>query len=316
MQGGLHYLRARTEAIIRSVRIKGRANPAILCFTVGTWAAVASCGEAEVSDGQCEGDVIATMGPIASNETQTGFVQVIDSWDRTQDDQGQVKDIHVGRVQAGFADLSTVTSSAAQITTLSEVCVGVVSRPVRDGRAMPIAVTEVRVEGTARGTILASRAGPGTHIAVGSSILGDGQGTLRFVVTATGAPGLEIDQMMPSLRGTVVLSEPDVARPADLTTDRYPLRWTSAGADWVTISVRPLGADVEDGGQVICRVADTGCFDLPVAATNFLLASNRSQYSMTVQLHRYSSIEPSADTLVEVEAIAETRLTIDNGVIR
>lgn len=256
------------------------------------------------------------MGPSASNATQTGFVQVIDTWDRSQDDQGQPKDIRTGRLQAGFADLSTVTSSAAQFTTLSEVCVGVVSRPVREGRALPVAVSEVRVEGTARGTILATRAGPGTYIAVGDSVLGDGQGTLRFVVTATGAPGFEVDQMMPSMRGTVQLSLPEIARPADLTTDAYPLRWTSANADWVTISVRPLGGDVEDGGQVVCQVADTGCFDLPVAATNFLLASNRSQYSMTVQLHRYLSVEPTGDTLVEVEAVAETRLTLNNGVIQ
>jgi len=277
--------------------------------------ALLACGDGEdPSNGVCD-PTPAQAGPIASSAARAGFVLVQDSWDRRQDDTGVRKDVRTGRVQAGFVDLSTVTSTPAAVMPLGDVCFGLVSRPVSSGRATPVPVTEVRVEGTARGTIRASRAGPGSYVAAGDPILGAGEGTLRFVVSATAAPGFDgVDLELPSLLGSVELSAPDPNAPPALTTDPYPVRWTPAGADWVEIQISPERDEVDDGGQVICRVADVGCFDIPVAATAFLLSGNADHYGLSVELHRYRGVEPVAGHLVEVEAVAQTELTIDNGV--
>lgn len=254
---------------------------------------------------------------MGSSASQVGFVQVRDTWDRSWDADGNPKDLHIGRLQAGFTDLSTVTSTPAQVMSLSEVCFGLISRPVRTGQAAPISVQEVRVEGTARGTILASPAGVGTYVAVGEPLLGAGEQPLRFVVTSTAAdPGFALDEVLDSLRSTVSLTAPDPAAPLALTTGLYPLRWSAAGADWVEISIAPEGDGINDGGQVVCRVADTGCFDLPASATAFLLSANALSYTLSVQLQRYQALETDSAHFVELEILAETRLTLENGVFQ
>lgn len=258
----------------------------------------------------------AQATPIASNAPRSAVIRARDVWDRTVDETtGQAKDLRSGRLQAGFADLSTVTSSPAVTMPLGEHCFGLVSRPVRRGQATPIFVSEVRVEGTARGPIQATRAGPGTFIANGEPILGDGEGNLRFVVSSTAGPGFDgVDETLAGLRGDVGLTAPDPYAPPGLTTDVYPVRWSAAGADWVEITFTPEQDGVDDGGQVICVVADQGCFDLPVAAAAFLLSGNADGYTMSVELHRYRGVERDAEHVLEVEAVAETRLTVPNGV--
>ena len=73
--------------------------------------------------------------------------------------------------------------------------------------------------------------------------------------------------------------------------------------------------EVNDGGQVICQVADTGCFDLPVGAAAFLRADNAATYTVSVKLFRYGSELIDPDHLLEVEAVAETRFTMTPGAV-
>ncbi len=126
-----------------------------------------ACGDNLPETGLCDTDSIADLSPVSTTASRVGFVQIRDTWDRTWDDFGVPRDVRTGRLQAGFVDRSTVTSTPAAVMPLSEVCSGLISRPVRMGSATPVAVSEVQVQDTARGTILASAAGPGTYIAVG-----------------------------------------------------------------------------------------------------------------------------------------------------
>ncbi|MCA9550133.1 MAG: hypothetical protein KC933_08865 [Myxococcales bacterium] len=240
-------------------------------------------------------------------------MSIRDILDQTDDEAGVPQTVRSGRLQAGFADLSAVTSTPAQVMPLGPSCFGLISLPVKSGQSEPLTMAEIRVEGTARGSVLASQASPGTYVAVGDPLLG--ADALRFLGTAdpsTPFPGF--DEALPALRSDVMLSVPAADGTAALTVDAFPVRWTPAGADWVEITLEPKSDQVEDGGLVVCQVKDEGCFDVPVAATNFLLAGNAETYTLSVQLHRYRGVEPEAGAFLEVEAVAETRLTVDNGV--
>lgn len=271
-----------------------------------------ACGDNLPETGLCDTDPIADTSPVSTAASRVGFVQIRDTWDRTWDDFGVPRDVRTGRLQAGFVDRSTVTSTPAAVMPLSEVCFGLISRPVRTGSALPLAVTEVQVQDTSRGTIVASPAGPGTYIAVGEPILGEGQGDLRFVVNSTSTPGFGLDQPLPSLSSDTGWTQPDPNLPQTLEPGQLPLRWTAGGADWIELTITPKSDGVDDGGQVICRVADTGCFDVPGSVTAFLLAGNAPHYTMTLQSYRYRALETSTDHFVELEVISETRLTLDN----
>lgn len=276
----------------------------------------AACGDGDAPlDGQCAEAPAPGRVPLPPPVDRTGFVTVQDTWDRTVDDTGVVRDLRTGRVQAGFADRSTSTSTPAQVMPLGEVCFGVLSRPVGGGSATPLSVSEVYVEGTARGTIRASRAGPSTFVAVGEPLLGEGGAELTVVVTSTSADGFpSVQGTLTSLRSRPELSSPDPLAPASLLNEPYPVRWTPSGADVVEITVTPGDDAVDDGGQVVCRVADTGCFDLPVAATAFLLAGNATQYTFSVSQQRFAEESPDAEHLLSLEVASETRLTLGNGV--
>ena len=278
-------------------------------------AGTVACGDEALDPTMpCPDDPVEARGPFSTDRLATGFVTLTDVRDRTVDENGQRRRVDAGRIQAGFADRSTVTSTPAQIMPLGLACFGLISRPVRSGQTRPLDMESVRVEGTARGEVVAPQTRSGTHVAAGDPLLGTGDESLRFVATATAADGfVSFDVMLDGLRGTVDLTTPDPSAPADLTQEAYPIRWAPAGADWVEIVVTPEGRDIDDGGQVVCRVADDGCFDLPAAATAFLLSGNVDHYTMSVALHRYGALEPTDETFVGVEAVAQTRLTVDNG---
>ena len=277
------------------------------------WAGQACSGEGLDPTGRCPEEPAAAAGPAASDARRVGFVTVRDVFDQSDDDTGAVQATRIGRVQAGFADLTAVTSTPAQVMALGPACFGLVSRPVRGGQSAPLAMGEIRVEGTARGTVLASEVGAGTYVAVGAPLLGSD--ALRFVGAADPAAARRaFDEALAALRGDVQLTAPAADGAAELTVEALAVRWSKAGADWVEITLEPEADQVDDGGLVVCRVVDEGCFDVPIAATNFLLSSNAPTYSLSVQLHRYRAVEPEAGALLEVEAVAETRLTLDNGV--
>jgi hypothetical protein len=295
------------------VRIHRVPRRALILAWAGCWAACS--GEGLDPQGQCLADPTPTAGPVASDAPRVGFVTVRDTFDQTDDTAGAVQALRRGRLQAGFADLTSVTSTPAQVMALGPHCFGLVSRPVRSGDAVPLAMGELRVEGTARGVVRATEVSTGTYVAAGEPLLG-GE-ALRFVGTAAAPvafPGF--DQTLPALRADVMRSAPAADGLAALTVDALPVRWTPAGADWVEVALEPETDQVDDGGQVICRVADTGCFDVPVAATNFLLAGNALRYTLSVSLHRYVALEPEAGAVLELEASSEVLLTLDNGVFQ
>ena len=177
-----------------------------LVLAIAAWAAACS-GEGLDPQGQCSDDPTATQGPLGSDATRVGFVSIRDILDQTDDEAGVPQTVRSGRLQAGFADLSAVTSTPAQVMPLGPSCFGLISLPVKSGQSEPLTMAEIRVEGTARGSVLASQASPGTYVAVGDPLLG--ADALRFLGTAdpsTPFPGF--DEALPALRSDVMLSVP------------------------------------------------------------------------------------------------------------
>jgi len=113
------------------------------------------------------------------------------------------------------------------------------------------------------------------------------------------------------------LESPAVDGTGLLETGELRFQWNGANADYVEIRLAPITDDpLVSGGQLICQVADDGCYDLPASATSFLLSSNTTTFSLSVQRINAAVVTPDANTAVRVSVVTEVRATLQNGVGR
>lgn len=267
-------------------------------------AAIAACGDSAVHDNfTCDnGDLID--GPISPDRDLRGFVVIRDVVDVRIDPDGTKRNVRMGLVQGGFGDFWAATSSVASLLPLGPRCVGVTSRAQTAGR-VPLRLAGLVVDGTGRGRIVVHEITPGTFVSSGTPLL-------------QGADVLEVrgDQgSFPGFTAKLASLVPIVPVPSDeaVGPDGLEVFWMPSDTDWVEITLSPPATASRSGGQVVCRVADTGCYAIPAAATSFLLTDDGSHYTLTVDRVRYRVVEPDLNSAVEISVRTRHHSTLQRG---
>ncbi len=266
---------------------------------------IAACGEDAPPATLCDPDAPLQL-PGPQGQALQASVRIRDRVDRSWDANQTPRSLNQGTIQADFVDLSAVTSTPAAFLLLGDQCVGRTSRPQSSAPTF-LPMTSLSVAGTSRGTVSAMTAGVGKFALVGEPFLGADP----LVISAD----TDGDRSFPAFTETVAslpalsLSAPALID-ATMGLDDLPFRWEAASGDFVTLTLVPDQANVESGGQVICTIRDDGCFDLPAAATNFLLAADTESYTVIISRHRLTTNNLRADAYLELQSIQELRFTV------
>jgi hypothetical protein len=253
-------------------------------------------------------------GPTTAGARFTASISVVDTRTFAEDSAGARTEATVGRITGSFSDLQGVgTSTPAQALELGERCIGIVSRPTN---ATPTGVTIDRlvVGGTARGDIEVNAvATPGLYLDVGAGLLA-GATEVSATVSSSGAlPGFAAS-IAPA--APVVVESPVSDGTGTVDRAGMRVRWNAGNGDAIVIRINPeqtMGG-VESGGQVICQVVDDGCFDVPAAATTFLLSSNTEKYGFLLSRVRSVGQEVDGMTRAVLRTASEWSTDLANGV--
>jgi hypothetical protein len=288
---------------------KWRIFPAIF-FLVAS----AACGDSEdppPTSSACDEMTPPSVFPLEVDVPKRGTVKVRDLRLRTLDPEGRAQDALTGRVTAQFGDFSSVTSTPAAEIPLSLLCVGVVSRPGREGDVGRLGMESVQIEGTARGTIRATQTSTGVFVDVGSAVIDGADASLRIVAVGGPAPGfVSFDETLTSPLPMEVLAPP--LEGTSLVFGPLEVRWVPGNGDFVSIELFPEGPGGASGGQVACVVRDDGCFVLPEAASAFVLGSGSDTYSLRVGRFNYRAFGAGVDTFFDLSASSEWRQTLES----
>lgn len=269
---------------------------------------------AEPDDPTCTEFEAPADGPTTAGARYAASISVVDTRTFGEDSAGARTEATVGRITGSFSDLQGVgTSTPAQAIELGERCVGIVSRPM-NASPTGVAIDRLVVGGTARGEVEVNAvATPGLYLDVGAGLL-DGATEVSADVTSSAA--------LPGFSASITPAEPVVVTsPASDGTglvERAGLRvrWNAGNGDAVVIRISPVQAmgGVESGGQIICEVVDDGCFDVPAAATTFLLSSNVQEYSFLLGRVRAVGQDVDSMTRAVLRTASEWSTDLANGV--
>ena len=324
------------EAIIRGVINQGRIRPQCSCWhgfeerrpraaafagwvglglTFGLMGPLTGCG----------GDDPAMMSPsavcredlnvapaVTPQVAQRGSVRIRDIVDTTWDEQDQTQDIQLGRIEANFGTI-TSTGASPTLVDLGLECVGVVSLS-QPGSSMRTGVGTLLVEGLAEGPVSLEPGANGVYIRSSAPQLAGASPMLTI-----SAPGADFGGFQGSLPpvGAVELFEPATDGTGRLTTGELVFGWTPGSADYLELRISPDSADpAVRGAQVICQIADDGCYTLPASATSFLLSNNTRSFTLSLQRTNVRVLEPDAERAVRLGVISELRATLRNGVMQ
>ncbi|MBK6684065.1 MAG: hypothetical protein IPG45_06290 [Deltaproteobacteria bacterium] len=290
---------------------------------VALWCSAWGCGE-EVTepppDPACTeiGLPAEITVPTDQEAPLQGSITLSDRRDRSLDDQGVPRTINRGLIQAAFADVSTSTDAPENLLPIGANCIGRLSRSSVDSPAF-LEMDGVTVRNTARGDVVTNKIGTGRYTQAGDLILLGANGVRVVGTAAAGAPFTSFDEAAEPIESLEV-SSPASDGQQLLKVDDLPIRWSGTGGQGVLITVIPnYTGNTQSGGQVLCQVIDDGCFNLPSAATNFLLANREDgmgipSYTLVVERYKIRVVEPAARTLLTIESSSEYRLTLKNGV--
>lgn len=270
----------------------------------------------------CLGDPPPAAQPVESTAAIRGSVRIRNRRDRTLDAEGVATDLHSGLIQSDFADFTAVTSNPSAVMALSPSCVGVISRPTRSGRPVPLELGGLIVDGSPRGLLSATRTSTGVYVSSSEEFLMSGGENLRVVGSAAlGGGGYPAFEERVTGVAQLELIQPASDGTGLIRADDLPVVWTEGDGDWVEIVIAPetrepltpvAGAPSASGGQVVCVVPDDGCYVLPLAATRFLLASEADVYTLRVERRRTRSTTPLGDVFLEISASSEWKTSLDN----
>ncbi len=248
---------------------------------------------------------------VTPDRPNRGTVTIRDDVDTTLDDQGAPRDNRTGRVTAVFQRV-TVASVPPMVDELGVRCLGVTSRGV-DGEETLQGVGTITVDGLAPGALAIEPRADLRYVFPISTPL-DGAAA-NVDLSAPGATFSGFTGSIPSI-APLALLEPPAAGTGELLFGELVVRWTPGSADYVEIQISPDVNTIESqGGQVVCQVADDGCYTVPAMATTFLLAADVPTYTVAVRRTNARLVEPDPDTVVELEVVSEARFTIQNGVL-
>ena len=281
-------------------------------IALAIFVALAACSEdtSDSSDAACGADDIVNVTDVPM-VTRRGNVTIRDVVDTTLNEQGQSVDLQEGRIQASFG---TVTATGAPPATIewSFRCAGVVSRSSTSDSVERQNVGSLTVAGVAGGPLVVDPVAVGSYVRLGALLLLDATETIDVSAPGAGfvAFSTQISRVAPLL-----VQEPATDGTGALEAGELEIRWEPGSGDYVELRIEPVFTEGSlSGGQVICQIADDGCFRLPVSATNFLLSSNTPTFSMSMQRTNLQVLEPAADTAIRVSVVSEVRATLQNGV--
>ncbi len=272
-----------------------------------------ACGNgSEGGQGRCEPKAASVL-PEESQRPLQGKVSIRESRDVTLDEQGMPRDIHVGRVQAVFADLSTASTTVAEVLDLGGGCGGVVSRPQDEGVRF-FEPTSFEVLDDSGDPISLRMTGPGKFFHSGEpffdrsqsfKVVGKGDSLSAFADFDVGLPAsVRIEPLGFKTDGTEVLNQ-----------GSWSVSWVPKEGDFVVLSIVPneTSSSIQSGGKVECIMADEGCFEVPELAVQFLLGSAAPDFTLVLKRHHYRAQELGTGGFLEVETLFEFRATLQNG---
>jgi hypothetical protein len=254
--------------------------------------------------------------PTGLSSSIRGEVTIRDRQDHVLDANGKATNTTLGSLIADFADYSTLTSTPAPLMDLTNGCGGVIGRPLKNGDLKRLRVGSLTLKGSSIGDVHPTETSTGVYSSMSAQLLmaQGGDASLRVVGTMMDFPAF--DESLSKL-SAVEVSEPKLDGTAELKSEDLVVTWKEGDGDWTVIQIvpdMPTNSN-EGGGQVVCFVADKGCFTIPALAGTFLLAARSPTYSLSVERHRFHQKQIDTKSGVQIEAIAETRLTLKNGVI-
>lgn len=258
------------------------------------------------------------MVPTDQEAPLQGSITISDRRDRSIDDNGTPRSINRGLIQAAFADVSTSTDAPEDLMPIGFNCIGRLSRSSVDAPTF-LPMSGFSVKNTARGDVTANEIGPGRYTQAGDLVLEGASGIRAVGQGAVGGRFPSFDEAVDSVE-RLEITEPASDGNALLKVNDLPIKWSGSGGQGVLITVIPnYRTNNQSGGQVLCQVLDDGCFNLPSAASNFLLANREDgmgipDYTLVVERYRIRVVEPASQVLLTIESSSEYRLTLKNGV--
>jgi len=223
----------------------------------------------------------------------------------------------LGMMTADFGDYSTISSTASAEMDLTQGCVGIISRPVRSGMVKPLKLQSLTLKGTSKGELMATATSTGVYSLSQSQPLMLDVPSVRVVGVMAAMNAFPSFDQAVDVVTPMEVTGPASSGAAELKNEAFTVTWTAGQSDWAEIDIIPVLKDttMSNGGQVVCFVPDSGCFSVPAMASTFLLASLADVYTVSVARHRYVATMLDARSGVEVDAIAEWRLSLKNGVL-
>lgn len=246
--------------------------------------------------------------PNASEAVALGTVKVRDLNRRPVDAFGvRAPGFEGGQLTAIFR---TITSTGAEAPTLplGSSCVGILGRSQLD-ETVPEDIGQVVFELEGREESMTASQ-PQTNpryfrnlvresilpVSEDATVRGGGNGSFPPFEISTGTlRSLEVSS--PPLDGSFVL-------PAT----GFRVRWEpDERSDFVELTISPVrrAGDGTTGGQVVCLLADTGCFGLAANQVNFLRQSQVDAYNATLRRVRGERVELADQVEVEMEVLSE-----------
>ncbi len=104
------------------------------------------------------------------------------------------------------------------------------------------------------------------------------------------------------------VSAPPIDGSFTLPSTGFRMRWNpDESSDFVQLTVAPIRrrGDEGTGGQLVCTLADTGCFGLDANHVNFLRQAQVEAYNATIRRVRGARIEIAQGVEVELEVLSE-----------
>jgi hypothetical protein len=290
---------------------------------------LAACGDDPPTDAPPEPNCTETGLPedlFMPSETVSpirGNISIKDRRDYSLDDLGMPKANNLGIIQATFARVSTGTPTMEALMPLGMNCLGRLSRSQVNAPRF-LAMDGVMIKSTGRGDVATTSVNPGRYSSTGALVLSGASAPRAVGTQSAGGEFPSFDEAISTVE-PLELTAPASDGLAILEVDDLLIRWTGTGGQGALITIIPeYEGPVQSGGQVVCQVLDDGCFTLPAAATNFLLA-NRDQspsgqpiavakFTLVVERYIISFVEPAAQTVLTLDSSTEYRLTLRNGV--
>jgi len=287
----------------------GRPNP-LLFSTI--FAALFACGEDANGNGGTDG---AGQCPIAgevrlpteSEAAALGTVKIRDLDRRPVDAFGAPTPTFIGSQLTAIFRTITSTGSEPEGLVLGS-CVGVIGLSGLDeDTPEDIGPLTFAFPDEERSLVATD---PNTNPRYFSNLVGTSilPSTGSATVTGGGAGSFPPFSISAGTVRPLRITSPTTDGSFSIPSTGFRIRWNAdPGSDFVQLTVSPVrrqGAE-GSGGQLVCTLADTGCFGLDANHVNFLRQAGVEAYNATLRRVRGQRIEVAEGVEVELEILSE-----------